>query len=94
LEEFLVEFCRDPRALCDLIEFLGMGSLGSFDRPVELGAFRGEHKEVDSPLVAGLFKVGMEFRSPIDWLKSHLRQFIFTPTRIGLSEPFDGLHEF
>jgi hypothetical protein len=48
LEQFLVEFCRGPRALCDLIEFLGMGSLGSFDRPVEFGAFWGEHEEVDS----------------------------------------------
>ena len=65
LEQFLVEFCRDPRALCDLIEFLGMGSLCPLDCSVELGAFWGEHKEADSPLVAGLFKVGMEFRSPI-----------------------------
>ena len=53
--EFGVEFRDGPGAVIDLVEFLGMGSLGSFDRAVEFWASWGENEEFEgSSLALGL----------------------------------------
>ena len=44
----------------DLVELLGMGALGQLHAAIELGRARGQHKQPNVPLMAGLFETRLE----------------------------------
>jgi hypothetical protein len=56
----------------DLIELLGVGTMGALDTAVEFRAVRRQDEEPDAPLLAGLLKGSLELRAAIhldspDW---------------------------
>jgi len=49
----------------DFVELLGVGALSALHRPVELGAFRGQHQYANAQLLAGRFKLCTERGSTV-----------------------------
>ena len=44
----------------DLVELLGMGTIGAFDGAVEFGRTRGQHEQMEAALLTGEFEFGGE----------------------------------
>ena len=66
MPEFAIEFLHFQRTGRNLVELLGVGTIGAFDRAVELGRARGEDEQVEAALLAGLFELGGKLGTAID----------------------------
>jgi hypothetical protein len=73
--EFLIQLRDGPGTLIHLVKLLRMGSMRPFHRPIELRSLRRQDKEANPPFLTLLFKLRITLRSPIHWLKSHLRRY-------------------
>ena len=66
MPEFAIEFFHFERAGGDLIELLGMGTVGAFDGAVEFRRARGKHEQVQAAQLASQFELGGELGTAID----------------------------
>jgi hypothetical protein len=64
--QLTVSFFHLQRPSRDLVELLGVGTLGAFDRAVELGRAQGQHEQAQAALLSGLFELGAELAPAID----------------------------
>lgn len=63
--ELSIELGEGARAGGDLLELLGMSTVGAFHRAMELGGARGQHEEAEAALAASGFGAGSELAAAV-----------------------------
>src|SRR5229473_2263481 len=61
-----IEFFHLQRADRNLVELLGVGAVRAFDGAVEFGRARRKHEQMQTALLASLFKLGGKLAAAID----------------------------
>jgi len=64
LSEFAVEFFHLQGTRGDLIELLGVGAVGAFDRAIEFRRTRRQHEQAQATLLAELLELGANSLPP------------------------------
>lgn len=72
MPKLLVEFRDLKGKFCDLIEFFGVGPLGTLHTAIELGRTRRQHKQKDTSPLAFLLKDGLKLTA----INAHRRAFV------------------
>src|ERR1019366_4963124 len=66
MAEFAIECFHLQRTGRNLVELLGVGTVGGFDGAMEFGRARGQYEQMQAALLAGLFELGGELRAAVD----------------------------
>ncbi len=66
LAQFAVEFFHLQGTNRDLVELLGVGAVGTFDRAIEFGRARGKDEQAQAALLTGGFELGGELAAAVD----------------------------
>ena|SRR2546423_1120927 len=64
--EFAVEFFHLQRAGHDLVELLGVGTIGALDGAIEFRRTGRKNEQMQTALLASLFELSSELRAAID----------------------------
>lgn len=66
LPELTIEFSHFQGAGRDLVELLGVGTVGTFNSAIEFGRAWRQHEQMQAALLASLFELGGELASAVD----------------------------